>query len=470
MLKKYFQFTGNNFENPPKYKNDVKYNAAPTPVPINYKSNFKATTPVFPLNVEASSEPPSDIGVLPPIPYKNLKSKNRTSQNNQPQVNFKSNFPATTPVFPLRVEDSSAAPNDIGILPPIQETSTEGANQKRRKPQVNFESNFKATTPVFPLTVEETPEAPNDLGILPPLTNENSRPEKISTTDETTQPQVNFKSNFKATTPAFPLTVENSSEAPGEIGILPPNLNGKAKDNINTQSKVQVNFKSNFKATTPVFPITGDDSSVAPSDLGIVPPESAQVNFKSNFKATTPVYPKFVEPKNNAEVSSVPLQKESHVNFYSDFKATTPVYPKSIESTSPDPGEVGLLPPQSNDTKVQGTGDTPKSNKAAPDILLSLAPPEFDANYEKTHENIETTPVEPSVFYQPPKFEPDYTSPETKAKVKLGVEIENIMKSLTKQQWQNLRQRFHIPEYDFPLEDATRPSYESIANSFGEKR
>ncbi|XP_018571448.1 uncharacterized protein LOC108911097 [Anoplophora glabripennis] len=452
---------GNNFENSPKYKNEGKYNAAPTAVPVSYRSNFRATTPVFPVKVEESSEPPNDVGVLPPIPYRNTKTKNRNSQTDQTQVNFKSNFPATTPVFPLTVEDSSAAPNDIGILPPIQQTSRQARNKTSRRPQVNFQSNFKATTPVFPLTVEEASETPNDLGIQPP--------EKNDVTTENT-PQVNFKSNFPATTPVFPLTVDDSSVAPSDIGILPPDSNEKIKNNINMQTEVQVNFKSDFKATTPVFPVTGDDSSVAPSDLGILPPENGQVNFKSNFKATTPVYPKFVEPKEKIEISNVPLQKETHVNFYSDFKATTPVYPKSVEATSPDPGEVGLLPPQSNGTRPQEAEDTPSSNEAVPDILLSLVPPEFDPNFEKTHENIETTPSEPSMFYQPPKFDPDFTESDSQSNVKLGIEIENIMKSLSKEQWQNIRQRFHIPEYEFPLDDATRPSYDSIANSFGNKR
>ncbi|KAJ8921665.1 hypothetical protein NQ315_010574 [Exocentrus adspersus] len=514
---------GNNFENAPKYKNsETKYNAAPTsipinyrsnfkattpvfplnvdessepandvgilppisyknsgskarvqptPIPVNYKSNFKATTPVFPLNVEESSEPANDVGILPPIVYKNSGNRGRVPEAEQQQVNFRSNFQATTPVFPLTVEDSSAAPNDIGILPPLKQNEDEDIriSQSRRRPQINFESNFKATTPVFPLAVDEVTEKPSDVGILPPLSNQNSNSERITT--ETPETHVNFRSDFKATTPVFPLAVEDSSVAPNNLGILPPYSDEDLNSNTNIQSEEQVNFKSDFKATTPVFPVTGDDSSVAPNDLGILPPEASehiQVNFKSNFKATTPVYPVTVEPKNNIEFSSVPLQNESHVNFYSEFKATTPDYPKSVAATSPDPSEAGLIPPQPNNTSIPESDSNSQSNEV-PDILLSLIPPEFDANYKKTHENVETTPNGPSLFYQPPRFEPDYTAPDAQANVKPGIEIENIMRSLTGRQWQNIRQRYHIPEYEFPLDDATRPGYEGIINSFGDE-
>lgn len=291
---------------------------------------------------------------------------------------------------------------------------------------MNFQSKFEATTPVFPLKGDDRSESPNDVGILPPKTEENS----IVSDSET-----NFHSNFKATTPVFPLTVDVSSEAPRDAGILPPEGSDR-----------RVPFKSDFKATTPVFPVTGDDASVPPDDLGILPPGDGNVPFKSNYKATTPAY--------DVEVANVPLRDEQHIGFASNFTATTPVYPRTVEATSPDPGAAGLVAPKQSD------------NAVIPDTLLSLVPPEYDPEYEKKHDKVDVRPSEPSQFYQPPKFQPDYTS---ESNVILGPEMENIMKSLSREQWQNIRQRFHIPEYDFPLDDATRPSYDSVFSSFGGK-
>lgn len=239
--------------------------------------------------------------------------------------------------------------------------------------------------------------------------------------------------------------------------------------------KTPVNFESNFKATTPVYPLTVEPTSPDPNDVGLVAPGGNSVpltNFESNFKATTPVYPKVVEATSADPESAGLLPPERNLNetqlnealfSASNFKATTPVYPKFVEPTSPNPDDLGLLPPERSEID-----NRKNQNNSSP--LLDILPPKFDENDKHIRNpNIQTTIAPPSKFYQAPKFDPDFTVPEAETDNHLGIKINNFMKSLTGSQWHNLREQFKIPEYDFPLEENGRPSYEGTLNSFDAK-
>ncbi|EEZ97929.1 cuticular protein analogous to peritrophins 1-C precursor [Tribolium castaneum] len=224
--------------------------------------------------------------------------------------------------------------------------------------------------------------------------------------------RVNYQSNYKATTPVFPQSVE-VTEAP-DLELVPPS----------GSTESSVNFESRFKATTPVFPLSVDVTE-APN-LGLLPPLPYQLND--------------TKPNENLVVSTV--------NFESKFKATTPVYPKSVELTSEEPSEVGVLPPK--DTNSTETD-------VVPPLSIDFEPPVVDSNFKPGDHSEEIPPELPSKFYQPPKFEPDYTE---LAKLKGG------FKALSSGEWEDLRKKFLIPDYEFPLETVSRPSYDSVLSSF----
>uniref|UniRef100_A0A6P7FYE0 Proteoglycan 4-like n=1 Tax=Diabrotica virgifera virgifera TaxID=50390 RepID=A0A6P7FYE0_DIAVI len=442
---------------------------------VNYKSNFKATTPVYPQTIEDTTQSSNNVGLLAPVQSANKKidtlpenglslellppavdpdlfgrqdntastikvnfpsnykattpqypsedeltkalreKLEGSNEQSQFKVNFKSNFKATTPVYPNLVDPTSVDPDQLGILPPQGNV-------------VNFHSNFKATTPQYPTSVDNTSPQPDDVGLVPPR-----EVEQLSS----------FQSNFKATTPQYPNYVDPTSPDPNDLGLLPPNN----KDKINGNENIHVNFESNFKATTPQYPSYVDSTSPNPNDIGLLPPKEApRVAFKSKFRATTPNYPTSVETTsaNPYDVGLVP-PLDTIVNFHSDYKATTPDYPTFVESTSPDPQQAGLLAPQ-------------------PENLLGLINP--IKNQRPRDSEFSNNWSVPSKSYQPPSIDPDYNVGEEELQEIPGIKLLNFMKSFNKEQWQELRQAFRIPEYDFPLDDATRPSYDSVVNSF----
>lgn len=224
-----------------------------------------------------------------------------------------------------------------------------------------------------------------------------------------------------------------------------------------------VNYKSSYKNTTPVFPKEVEVTTASPDDVGLLPPLPYQVldkapkspepivNFKSDFKATTPVYPKVVD----LVQEDVSLEPPVVVNFNSNFKATTPVYPKSVESTSVNPDELGVLPPKQN-TTVNATNES-----VLPTLSLDILPPPVDVNFQPQQE-ISFETEAPSKFYQPPKFLPDYTQEDSSVLNKRA----GSLKTLTGDEWDKLRKQFLIPDYEFPLETATVPSYDTVLSSF----
>lgn len=209
-----------------------------------------------------------------------------------------------------------------------------------------------------------------------------------------------------------------------------------------TDTEVPVNFKSSFKATTPAFPKSVDFTTEVP------------VNFKSNFKATTPDFPK-----------SVDFTTEVPVNFKSNFKATTPAFPKVVDFTTPLPpgDEIGLLPPE-----ITAQNEIP----TVPQLSLDIEPPKADDSHLKRNQTAEEIPItKPSLFYRPPKFEPDYVSTshvneEVPASLIQKPENKDAKIDNSDKNWNILRRRLLIPDYEFPLETVSRPGYDSELDSF----
>lgn len=306
------------------------------------------------------------------------------------------------------------------------------SNNERRKPAYKpfagtFAFNRERTTSTTTEPAEEN-EVTNSFQTEAPL-------------DEV---RINFKSNFKATTPQYPKVVDFVTPLPpgNELGLLPPKQE---------EQEAHVNFASNFKATTPQYPKVVDFTTPPPpaDEIGLLPPEAPEshdevrINFQSDFKATTPQYPKEVHiavpiPSGD-EIGLLPPEEphsenDVHVNFESKFRATTPVYPKIVDFTTPlPPGEqIGLLPPFV--PKIPQGFQTAKPE----DLVLNVEPP--------------------SKFYQPPKLDKSQEAATQKA---AASEIEN-----SEQRWKDLRQVFLIPDYEFPLETASRISYDGKYSSF----
>nr|CAH7747859.1 unnamed protein product [Callosobruchus chinensis] len=491
----------------------------------NYKSAYRATTPVYPTTVTTAALR-DDIGLVPPIPYQHVDKHNNDpqvgpSENSVPQirvadrkidkvsseeqpirrVNFHSNFRATTPVYPSKSELKELLQHQ------------EHQEVKGDRVPVNFESNFKATTPVYPVSVDHTSPDPGEVGLVAPRgTPKQDAKENLPIRHDanpitTERVPVNFKSNFKATTPVYPLTVEATSPNPEDTGLVPPKphednrvTTDHQKENVEHPTRQSnVVFPSNFKATTPVYPTAVENTSPNPSNVGLKAPKDSKnndvevvaegrpvVNFASNFKATTPVYPTSVEntspnpsnaglkpPQDSKNQDPVTNGNDSPlVNFVSNFKATTPVYPTSVDPTSPNPNSIGLKPPQQ---QTHNNLQSSSVNQDAELIPLSdLVPPAFDKHFNPEEHNVETTVRTPSKFYQPPKIEPALTGELTDQPEQnldnTGIRILNFMKSFNNSQWQDLRKVFRIPEFDLPLDEgAVRPSYDSVLNSFEAK-
>ncbi|KAL3277017.1 hypothetical protein HHI36_012379 [Cryptolaemus montrouzieri] len=254
--------------------------------PINFESKYKATTPVYPSFVEDSlkfsnfelAPPKTQPGISKIEEINNLQNPGVSHENNDnlDPVNFESHYNATTPVYPLFVDEALKL-NDLVLTPPVVQSETDNVVVNRNKEEdsredhvdtpvpVNFASNFKATTPVYPTSVDDNLKL-NDLDLYPPLTQ--------GTKNDNTVVKVNFVSNFEATTPVYPLSVEATSPIPDEIGLLPP-LGEVPKQGQEIQeitTRIPVNFESNFLATVPNYPTSVESTSPLPDEVGLLPP------------------------------------------------------------------------------------------------------------------------------------------------------------------------------------------------------
>ncbi|CAH1173820.1 unnamed protein product [Phaedon cochleariae] len=382
---------------------------------VNFKSNFKATTPVYPTSIEDTTNNPNDLGLLPPIPYASKK------------------------IDTYREEELS-----LDLLPPVvldndrffSNSPSEG-NGNSPTNGVNFPSDFKATTPVYPSKDELTKNLGDNLDgtnfkhTSPAFPNFVDPVRDYSSQEGISPPEsrfANIQSKFKATTPQYPTFVESTSPDPNSAGLLPPKQN------------VPAYFQSQFKATTPQYPTFVELPSPDPISAGLLPPkQNVPDYFQSQFKATTPQYPKSVESTspNPYDLGVLPPKDVNFVNFESHFKATTPQYPTHVETTSPDPSLLGLLAP--------------------------IAPNQIPGGQQSANGGF------PPKFHQPASLDQEFILDESELQEQPGIRMNNFMKSFNQSQWQDLRKVFRIPEYDFPLDDATRPSYESIVNSFEPK-
>ncbi|KAK9875121.1 hypothetical protein WA026_005912 [Henosepilachna vigintioctopunctata] len=354
---------------------------------------------------------------------------------NNPVVNFQSRYKATTPVYPTFVEESLKLKN-IELAPPktqpklpviedinnlqIKESSPSFVHRDEEPNHVNFESKFKATTPVYPTSVDDALKL-NNVELSPPVIH--NKEEQVANEEQSSNSEnsikVNFESNFKATTPVYPTSVDDALKQNNFELLSPLAVDGESKQ----EEFVKVNFVSNFKATTPVYPLSVESTSPVPDAVGLLPPLDDDVE----------------------QVRHLPEQTtRAPVNFESNFAATIPNYPLSVEATSPVPDSVGLLPPYKNDL----TGR-----------VLNFEPKEEDG------QQIRRKDEEPSQYYEPPLFSTGYVNPNGAL---FNYRTSNKHVVIPKiDDWNELRKRFSVPEFEFPLDsDIRRASYESDLSSF----
>ncbi|KRT81156.1 Carbohydrate-binding protein, partial [Oryctes borbonicus] len=119
-VAKAIDFNSNNLNNVIKTKPIDSFSKKD--VVVNFKSSFKATTPVFPTKEELSTtEAPLHDILNAPISEKEIRTL-VIQVPDQINVNFKSLFKATTPVFPTKEElGTTESPIDDIINPPSSE-------------------------------------------------------------------------------------------------------------------------------------------------------------------------------------------------------------------------------------------------------------------------------------------------------------------------------------------------------------
>ncbi|XP_019765959.2 uncharacterized protein LOC109541526 isoform X1 [Dendroctonus ponderosae] len=344
-------------------------------------------------------------------------------------ANFPSRFKATTPVYPEHLDIDLSKLQDFGATAPdelvkfpskFQATTPVYPQRVDQDPAkvsefdvpavVNFPSHFQATTPVYPTRVNVDPLKLSEFD-LPP--DDNALPDSVP---------VNFASKFKATTPVYPETVDVDLSKFAGDEEQPPDLQ--------TRADVTVNFASKFQATTPVYPAHVDlDLSKFQEPLEL-PANNSLVNFRSAFQATTPVYPESVASTSPVpeDVGLLPPKRNSSANFASSFKATTPVYPRSVAATSPDPSKVGLLAPEADAESINPS--------------LDIQPPSFATTFKRRSDE-----EEPSLL----------------GNTFSGQQLTEFMLTIKPEQLKDLKQLWHIPDYDFPLDTASRPGYAADA-------
>lgn len=429
--------TQNVFQREPDSSEDsnvIKGNSEEQNVPTSWSTNYVKTNPTSDPQQQFSRRQDQKIqgNLEDRLSNGGTRIEDNDNANTQrPFVNFESNYKATTPVYPEVVEESQKM-NNLDLVPPktqpvvtrIEEInnlqSTEFTQEEDSSVPVNFESHFKATTPVYPTFVDDSLKLV-DLELSPPILQ--SQKENVVIDDKTQKLEVptnnpvvvNFESRFKATTPVYPKIVDEALKY-NDIDLSPPSPFGNVDEG-------KVNFVSNFKATTPVYPLSVDATSPVPDGVGLLPPLEDV-------------------PKQNQEFIQTTTRRS--VNFESNFAATIPNYPQSVESTSPLPDEVGLLPPSRNDATGRFLNFQPKD----------------DVNQDQQEVN-----KEPASFYEPPLFETGYVNPNG-ALAGYRNDYDHVVAPKI-DDWNVLRRRFSVPDFDFPLDsEVKRASYESDRSSF----
>lgn len=173
---------------------------------------------------------------------------------------------------------------------------------------------------------------------------------------------------------------------------------------------------------------------------------------QQTLKTTKPPINLLVKPNVNRKVIDTNKNKSNkinnkeegrpQVNFPSSYTATTPVYPLTVAVTPPSISEDQLPPLKENE----------KNLKIIPNSGTDLRTP--------------------SKYYEPPKFinvpttsnkgdalQGTQTSIVTSTSKPKTFNLENI-------EWKELRKMFLIPDYEFPLDQVSRPSYDDGPSSF----
>ncbi|CAH1131273.1 unnamed protein product [Ceutorhynchus assimilis] len=199
---------------------------------VNFASGYKGTTPVYPLDAGIDSSKYSGIEELPP-------KQSDQDYKDDVIVNFASNFKATTPVYPKEVNI------DLSKFGEPEEIPAEKSNGRTT---VDFVANYtEATTPDYPPNDNIPGSIPEDFGLLPPRESSDSQ--------------------SAANNDLFGLVPPRQEVDNKPTGFLPPR-----QDNVKrTQT---INFGSNYQATTPVYPESVEPSSPDPNDIGLLAPKS----------------------------------------------------------------------------------------------------------------------------------------------------------------------------------------------------
>lgn len=141
------------------------------------------------------------------------------------------------------------------------------------------------------------------------------------------------------------------------------------------------------------------------------------------------VFDKTKSNKNNNE--------HVQVNFPSSYTATTPVYPLTVAVTPPSIADDQLLPFNENDRIVKEGG------RNVMDIVKA-----------------------PSKYYEPPKLTTSYRNKEEVSQTTASTTSKPKNINLQNIEWKELRRMFLIPDYEFPLDQVSRPSYGDGPSSF----
>lgn len=205
-----------------------------------------------------------------------------------------------------------------------------------------------------------------------------------------------------------------------------------------------------FITTTPNIPTRSDQIGL-PNPSKLLQPPRLNINFENRFKPSE--FKPIIEQKKTTPFDS---------QISNSFKSPLPtlVSQKPTEKTP-------KIPTPSIST-----------NEVEPPSLF-YQPPKLTYNFES-----ESSTMDPETFYklipskdlQPPKIKSriddvstiidSTTTSKTVTKKDTAVDLATLVTKDSDTKWKDLRQMFFIPEYEFPLDLGSRPSYDSGVSSF----
>lgn len=198
--------------------------------------------------------------------------------------------------------------------------------------------------------------------------------------------------------------------------------------------------------TTPLPPVTYTEENKQ-----FKPTKSPQIfQTNPNKKINNYVKNKVISNRNFDDINNNPAT-EVPVNFKSQYQATTPVFPLNVDVTPPTISEDQLPPFQ--DINQQRNN---QENSPPPNIVDLIKPP--SKYYEPPNLSVQTSGE---------NFETQTASAIVETTVKSNI-INDRFNNKNNQnfEWNKLRRMFLIPDYEFPLDHASRPSYDESVSSF----